>query len=1274
MGISGCCAGYAIHIRWVIRVIGKTLQDRYVIEAELGKGGMGLVYRAHDLLLDRRVAIKVLSSANIGSEGRTRLLNEAQAAARLNHPNIVTIFDAGEVEKVPFIVMELINGQSLHDYRPENLEEIVRIARQILAALGHAHTHKIIHRDLKPENILITAEGVVKLMDFGLARSLASRISNEVLIVGTVYYLAPEMALGNPYDGRVDLYALGVILYELATRRLPFSADDPISVISQHLYAPVVPPSTYNPSIPSGLEGIILQLLIKDPNERPASANEVIKAFDILSALTPTQATATGAELSPIERLARGRLVGREREFSEARALWKKAASGSSQVLLISGEPGIGKTRLARELSTLVEVTGGRTLTGECYSEGGAPYAPVAQIVRRAVSTSRDSDPEITPWNIRRLPNLSQLVLAALIQLSPELQDVYPAVPPNPPLDPQAEQQRLHESLFSLCSALCSQNPLLLVIEDAHWADSGSLRAVRHLARRSTSANLPLMILLTYREVELDHAHPLKDLLFDLNRERLGTRIKLARLSWEDTRLMLQSLLQEQIAPELVNSIYQETEGNPFFIEEVCKALVEQGSLVLENGHWRSSDNLERVQIPQSVRLAIETRAEQLSAQTQDALLIASVIGREFDFDILLKASERDEESLIAALEEAEHAQLVVEVKSKPGEERFAFTHALVPTTLREGASGLRRHRLHRRVAEAIESLNPDDYPALAYHYDQAGDEDCALSYYSKAAERSRQVYANDEAIRYYTQALDLAEPDSATTFDLLAGRMRVYELVGQRDEQTADIRQMLKLAEKLDDPLRRFDAQIAQLDLDFATNALQMAPLAKQVVDGARKIGDPAREGQALLRYGEAERTLGRLPEARSAFEAAAEQFHKANLPAQEAESYHTLALVYDASGDAQTGQKYAEKALQLSRSAGDRKQEATSLRRLGLLHTDQRHFTQAETLLREALVLHRALGDRSEESNALAILAEILTNLGRFNEAEKFALQSQEVSVAIQSYAGLVRAVRRQLEIYRHFGKFEAGLRLVEEQYSHCCLDPNDLLVTNLDAMKSGLLNDLGQYERALEAAQYLIAYVDKLDSERVWADVYTYIAWLHMNLNQLDTAEDILQKALPRAESSSEPWVLLETLLIIGELALRQGSQANLNSGLLSVQRALPLCIQTSHKSNQVNALSLAARLCLQLGQTEQALMHSSEAVQISGEVASAYQSESYLYTHALSLQANGQTTTAKDFLRLAHSRVMQVASQTQDPALHQSWLENVPINRSIQHEWELWGLTD
>jgi len=202
-------------------MIGEMLADRYRIDAELGRGGMGVVYRAHDTLLDRPVAVKVLSDSGLGTEGRARLLREAQAAARLDHPNIVSVYDAGETESMPFIVMQLVTGASLHDCGPLSLPQIIAVARQLCDALDHAHAQGIVHRDLKPENVMIFGSGerlIAKLMDFGLAHSRdASRLTQEDTLVGTVFYLAPEQALGQPVDGRADLYALGVILYELTT-------------------------------------------------------------------------------------------------------------------------------------------------------------------------------------------------------------------------------------------------------------------------------------------------------------------------------------------------------------------------------------------------------------------------------------------------------------------------------------------------------------------------------------------------------------------------------------------------------------------------------------------------------------------------------------------------------------------------------------------------------------------------------------------------------------------------------------------------------------------------------------------------------------------------------------------------------------------------------------------------------------------------------------------------------------------------------------------------
>ena len=1255
-------------------MIGTWVNSRYRIDAEIGRGGMGVVYRGHDTLLDRGVAVKVLSESGLGTEGRARLLREAQAAAQLNHPNIVSVYDAGEADGTPYIVMELVDGESLHDRRPEALEDVLAIARQVCAALEHAHAHGIIHRDLKPENVLIARDplagtiGTAKLVDFGLARSAATRVTSEGTIVGTVFYIAPEQVLGQQIDGRADLYALGVILYELSTGRMPFSGDDPLAVISQHLHAPVVPPRTYNADIPPALDAFVVQMLSKQPPDRPASAAEVRL---VLRDLAGKAVLSPVPELSPLDQLVRGRLVGREREFAEAKSLWMQAARayGERRVLLISGEPGIGKTPLVREIRALTQITGGRVLVGTCYAQGNAPYAPIAQIIREALPLLESDLPE--------------LVLAGLIALAPDLQIQHPHVPPNPPLDPQAEQHRLFESAVALCQALAERAPLLLVLEDVQWADGGTLFLLRHLARRSRSCQIRLLIVLTYRDVDLAESCCLDDVLIDLDRLRLTARIKLARLDREQTREFLAIMLQEEISDQFLEGIHRETEGNPFFVEEMCKALIEDGRLYREGGRWHGPA-MDQVRLPQSVKMVVQSRVSKLPGQAQAALGLAAVIGREFDFDTLLQAGDLDEEALVDALEAAERAQLIDEVRGEitarewAGREMFRFAHKLTMTALRENVSGLRRRRLHRRVADAIKALHPDDsscLEGLAYHYGEAGDEETALSYSLRAADRARRVYANEEAIRLYSEALDLMPEDHPARFDVLAARREVYDIVARREAQQGDTMAMLAFADKSNDNVRRCDALIALADLYLETESSRAQEPAQRAIAIARALGDPVREGHALRRLGQEARYRYDYTQSRSALEAAAARFREAGLIGEAAVCLHFLSLTLGEQGEHPAALEAAEQALALSRAAGDRRQEATSLRRLAIVHN---RFDPAKALpfAEKALELHRALGDRSQEWRALNVLGVITGSLGRLEETKAHLCQSLELADSIGSSIGVRQAAINMLWAYYQWqGEYEAALLFLDEQLTRAHLAGDEVLAGHLRSQKPLFLALLGQYTAALELVQALLPALEGLMGQAISSRYLSFMGRVQARLGNYDQARQSLADALARAEKAGMSTDVAVSLQNQAHVALLEGGPANLHLGVEQARRAADLLRGTAATDDLAGALHVAAQLHLALSEWEAsqdqvgaASEHLDAALACSTEVmrlvaAWPAQPEAYLYIHSRALRAVGRKAEADDHLRQAYERVMRVAGLTKDESLRHSWLENIGVNRQI-----------
>ncbi len=726
---------------------------RYSVQKFLGEGSKKRVYLARDTQLNRDVAIGVIKNDGLGEPGLARVRREVQAMGELgDHPHIATVYDILEEDDQLYIVSQYLAGGTVESWimqaedRRLAIDEAMRISMEICRGLQHAHGRGVIHRDLKPGNVWLTEDGTAKLGDFGLAVSLdRSRLTQEGLMVGTVAYMPPEQALGRAPDVRSDLYALGAMLYEMVTGQPPFQGDGVVAVISQHINTPPVAPSWLNAEVPKPLETLILKLLEKDPEGRPESAAAVEQALRAITTAQHTSATEVAPEHSnPLDRLAAGIFVGREHEVEMLRAGLDQVLAGRGRVLMLVGEPGIGKTRTAEELVTYARLRGGAVLWGRCYEGEGAPaYWPWVQIIR-ASSVERD------PTKLRSWMGPGAADIAAVV---PELREILPDLPEPPKLEAEAARFRLFDSITTFLKNVSNEHPLVLVLDDLHWADESSLLLLQFLVREIHQSRL--LVLGTYRDVELKRGHPLSETLAILARAGLSERVLLRGLTRADVARFVAMSICDKVPPTLAEALYTETEGNPFFLHEVVRLLVTDGRLE-DAGSWSLT-------IPQSVRDVVGRRLNQLSEPCNEVLSIASVIGREFDSSVLERVSELEGDALLEAIEEAQAARVVADAAESVG--RYRFLHALVRETLYEELSTPRRVRLHRSIGEALEELHrskPERHlPELAHHFYQsiqAGTVDKAVAYAVAAAERAVSQRAYEEAVGHYDRALQASE------------------------------------------------------------------------------------------------------------------------------------------------------------------------------------------------------------------------------------------------------------------------------------------------------------------------------------------------------------------------------------------------------------------------------------------------------------------------------------------------------------------------------------
>jgi predicted ATPase/DNA-binding CsgD family transcriptional regulator len=653
--------------------------------------------------------------------------------------------------------------------------------------------------------------------------------------------------------------------------------------------------------------------------------------------------------------------IGRRAELEALRIFLDRDGG----LLLISGEAGVGKSCLVREARGLAAERGLRVLEGRCFEADRAlPFAPALDILRALV------DSHGTAETLR----LAGAAAPELSRLLPELSADSTTVDPDR-VDRAAAKRRLLDGFARLLTRIASEQPLLLVIEDIHWLDASSLDLLLHLARRSELQGERLLLLMTYRgdegNTELEHC------LATLDRERLGTEIRLDRLDASQVAAMLQAIfgVESPVPAELLHAIFSLTEGNPFFIEELLTVLGPEQGFVAAHGGW-TRDQLRHPRIPRSIHGAILQRLQSLSDPARDVLTLAAVAGRRFDFDLLRALSKLDEETLLDLMKELVAGRLVVEESG----DRFVFRHALTREAIYAGLLDRERRLLHRRVAEAIElhyatSLESrlDD---LATHYDAAGSWTEALEASYRAGMRAASLHAPRAAADQFTRAIKAARAlGLAPDPQIHQERGRAYETVGEFEHALADYELALDLTRAAGNLHAEWrillDLGLLWASRDYA-QAGRFASLALEV---ARKIGDPNLIAHALNRLGNWQLNNEQPKEAIALHREALAILETQGNERGVAETLDLLGMATAMGADATAAMRWNARAAEHWRGMGDPRGLAASLAGC-VLSAYTYHSSTVASALRiedvrvfgeESLALSREIGWRAGESHAL-------------------------------------------------------------------------------------------------------------------------------------------------------------------------------------------------------------------------------------------------------------------------------------------------------------------
>jgi signal transduction histidine kinase len=767
--------------------------ERYRVVDRIGEGGIGVVYRVEDAATGDVRAMKVIPR----KRGVANLRGEFLALARLHHENIVRVHDYGLTkDRDDFFTMDFVSGPALAEAVPNGASPaLYPVLGGVLRALAFLHARGIVHADIKPSNILIDAKALAdepmaaaKLVDFGLAANLSDPRASASR--GTFPYAAPEVYAGR-LDARSDLYALGVVLYELVYGAKPWDGDDVGATLAAQRRGPPADPRSLRDDVPDGLSELILALLDPIPSARPQTADEVLARLNDIGGTNFAVAVADHRPLVDIG----GTLVGRDRDVAELERLLDEARGGHGAVVVISGEEGIGKSRLMAELKLRAQTSGDPTYAVSVANVTGAAHPGIAELVRSLLAD----------LGARRKDN------DALAPLFGERTD-------SDLLDPQA-RYALAEAVAAIVLEVARHRPIVIEIDDAHEADPGTLELIAYLAR-AVSAGRVLLVIAAQRNVastprlraitEPTYAaapgRAARDATGRLSalavRLRHGHQIDLPPLDGQSIRALVTTAFGDDIARTLAPDLHRASGGNPSHAAHALRALVEAGAIVRKRGRWAIPETIRSIPLPATAVTAARARVEALPDASRDVLHAAAVLGERFRIDVLADVIEDPDADVTAALVDAAAARVV---GADIGAGWFYFSHREVASALYADLPRDERHRLHQRAAVALaarvdagETIPPD---ALATHYLALNDRGRGADWSMRAARARAEVNDPHTALQWLERARALVDDGGAdaATIDEQMGDLR--GVLGDVEMACADLRRAFDATES--DPAR---------------------------------------------------------------------------------------------------------------------------------------------------------------------------------------------------------------------------------------------------------------------------------------------------------------------------------------------------------------------------------------------------------------------------------------------------------------------------------------